>query len=81
MTEDEMDGWHHPSNGLNGHEFEKTLGDGEGRNSGKFYIKEPCLTFCKVAVFSEYVTQTPCVAPFNEILLSQLLNCGVGEDS
>ena len=27
MTEDEMVGWHHR---LNGHEFEQTLGDGEG---------------------------------------------------
>ena len=27
MTEDEMIGWHH---WLNGHEFEQTLGDGEG---------------------------------------------------
>ena len=30
MTEDEMDGWHHS---LNGHEFEQTLGDGEGLGS------------------------------------------------
>ena len=29
-TEDEMVGWHH---WLNGHEFEKTLGDGEGQGS------------------------------------------------
>ena len=28
MTEDEMVGWHHR---LNGHEFEETLGDGEGQ--------------------------------------------------
>ena len=28
MTEDEMVGWHHR---LNGHEFEQTPGDGEGR--------------------------------------------------
>ena len=28
MTEGEMVGWHH---GLNGHEFEQTLGDGEGQ--------------------------------------------------
>ena len=27
-TEDEMIGWHHQ---LNGHEFEQTLGDGEGQ--------------------------------------------------
>ena len=27
-TEDEMVGWHHR---LNGHEFEQTLGDGEGQ--------------------------------------------------
>ena len=29
-TEDEMVVWHH---GLNGHEFEQTLGDGEGQGS------------------------------------------------
>ena len=27
MTEDEMEGWHHR---LNGHEFEQTLGVGDG---------------------------------------------------
>ena len=30
MTEDEMVWWHHQ---LNGHEFEQTLGDGEGQGS------------------------------------------------
>ena len=30
MTEDEMVGWHHQ---LNGHEFEKTLGDSIGQGS------------------------------------------------
>ena len=30
MTEDEMVRWHH---GLNGHEFEQTLGDSEGQGS------------------------------------------------
>ena len=30
MLEDEMVGWHHR---LNGHEFEQTLGDGEGHGS------------------------------------------------
>ena len=30
MTEDETVGWHHR---LNGHEFEQTLGDGEGQGS------------------------------------------------
>ena len=30
MTEDEIVGWHYQ---LNGHEFEKTLGDGEGQGS------------------------------------------------
>ena len=30
MTEDEMIGWHHP---LSGHEYEQTLGDGEGQGS------------------------------------------------
>ena len=32
MTEDEMVGWHHR---LNGHEFEQTPGDSEGRGSLK----------------------------------------------
>ena len=30
MTEDEMIGWHHQ---VHGHEFEKSLGDGEGQGS------------------------------------------------
>ena len=30
MVEDEMVGWHHQ---LNGHEFEQTLGDGEGQGN------------------------------------------------
>ena len=30
MTENEMVGWHH---GLNGHEFEQALGDGDGQGS------------------------------------------------
>ena len=30
MTDDEIIGWHHR---LNGHEFEQTLGDGEGKGS------------------------------------------------
>ena len=30
MTEDEMVGWHQ---GLTGHEFEQTLGDGEGQGN------------------------------------------------
>ena len=30
MTEDEMVGWHHR---LDGHEFEKALGDGDGEGS------------------------------------------------
>ena len=33
MTEDEVVGWHHQ---LNGHEFEQTLGDGEGHGSLAF---------------------------------------------
>ena len=31
IIEDEMVEWHHRLNGLNGHEFEKTLGDSEGQ--------------------------------------------------
>ena len=30
MTEDEMVGWHHQHNG---HEYEQTLGDGEGQEN------------------------------------------------
>ena len=30
MTDDKMVGWHHQ---LNGHEFEQSLGDGEGQGS------------------------------------------------
>ena len=30
MTKDKIVGWHHR---LNGHEFEQTLGDGEGQGS------------------------------------------------
>ena len=30
MTEDEMVGWHHP---VDGHEFEQTLGVGDGQGS------------------------------------------------
>ena len=33
MTEDEMVGWHHQLSELHGHEFEQTLGDGEGPGS------------------------------------------------
>ena len=34
MTEDELDGWHHR---LNGNVFERTPGDGEGRESRACY--------------------------------------------
>ena len=37
MAENEMVGWHHQ---LNGHEFEQTLGDGEGQGSLACY--NPC---------------------------------------
>ena len=37
MTEDEMVGWHHR---LNGHEFEKAPGDGEGQ--GSLVCCSPC---------------------------------------
>ena len=37
-TEDEMVGWHHQ---LNGREFEKTLGDGEGQ--GSLECCRPCI--------------------------------------
>ena len=33
MTEDEMVGWHHP---LDGHEFEQSLGVGEGQGGLAF---------------------------------------------
>ena len=35
MTEDEMFGWHHR---LSGHEFEQTLGDGEGQGRLQCFI-------------------------------------------
>ena len=37
MTEDEMAEWHHR---VNGHEFEQTLGDGEGQ--GNLACCSPC---------------------------------------
>jgi len=37
MTEDEMVGWHHQ---LNGHEFEQTLGVGDGQGSLAWGRKE-----------------------------------------
>ena len=39
MTEDEMIGWHHR---LNAHEFEQTLGDGEGQGSLVCYSPRGC---------------------------------------
>ena len=45
VTEDEMVGWHHQ---LNGHEFEQTLGEGEGQGSlmccSSWGHKEPEMT-------------------------------------
>ena len=39
MTEDEMVGWHHE---LNGHEFEKTLGDsGDSEGQGSLVCCSP----------------------------------------
>ena len=37
MKEDEMFGWHHQ---LNGHEFEQTLGVGDGQGSLAWGLKE-----------------------------------------
>ena len=39
MTEDEMVGWHHR---LNGHEFEKALGVGEGQGGLASCIPHDC---------------------------------------
>ena len=39
MTEDEMAGWHHQ---LNGHEFEQTLGVGDGQGSLACYSQRGC---------------------------------------
>ena len=39
MTEDKMVGWHQS---LNGHEFEQTLGDGEGQGSLACYSPRGC---------------------------------------
>ena len=38
MTEDEMVGWHH---GLDGHEFEQALGEGEGEGPGSLECCSP----------------------------------------
>ena len=38
-TEDEMVGWHHR---LNGHEFERALGDGEGQGSLTCFSTRGC---------------------------------------
>ena len=47
MTEDEMVGWHHQ---LNGHEFEQTLGDGEGRGrTGKPGVLQSQTVGCDLA--------------------------------
>ena len=40
MTEDEMVGWHHQLNGLNGHEFEQVPGVGDGQ--GSLVCCSPC---------------------------------------
>ena len=57
MTEDEMVGWHHL---LNGHGFEKTLGDSEGQGSlvcsAHGVTKSPW--GCKKSDVSEKLTQT-----------------------
>ena len=37
VAEDEMVGWHHR---LNGHEFEQTLGDGDGQGSKESDVTE-----------------------------------------
>ena len=37
VHQDEMVEWHHP---LNGHEFEQTLGDGEGQKPGILQSKD-----------------------------------------
>ena len=39
MTEDKMVGWHHR---LDGHEFDQTLGDGEGQGSLACYSPWSC---------------------------------------
>ena len=48
MAGNEMVEWHHRLNGLNGHEFEKTLGDSEGRGGlaccSPWGRKEPDMT-------------------------------------
>ena len=64
MTEDEMVGWRH---WLNGHEFERTLGDGEGQGTleQQMYLWEPgdlpvlflyrLLTMLSILVFLIYL--------------------------
>ena len=69
MTEDEMVGWHHQ---LHGHEFEQTLGDGEGQGSlvsaGRWGRKESDTTdqqqvkdFLGPSDCSKNISKTVCV--------------------
>jgi len=68
MTEDEMVAWHHR---LNGHEFEQTLGNGEGQGS---------LTILQwAAIFSSRGSSQPrdgtrtfCIGRRNSLPLSHL---------
>ena len=43
VTEDEMDGWHHR---LNGHEFEQTQEDSEGKESLLCCSSWGCMNCC-----------------------------------
>ena len=50
-TEDEMVGWHHQ---LSGHEFEQTLGDGEGQGSLACYSPWVCKESNKTALNNSF---------------------------
>ena len=61
VTEDEMVGWHHR---LNGHEFEQTLGDGEGQGSLSFLSPWSC----KESDMTEWLSNNK-----NEIVVNKVL--------
>ena len=53
MEEDEMVGWHH---WLNGHEFEQTLGDGEGQ--GAWHAAVHCIAKSQTRLSNQTTTKT-----------------------
>ena len=69
LTEDEMVGWHHL---LNGHKFERALGDGEGQ--GSLVCCSPW--GCKESDMTEQLNTTTCVTSYFLLChYSQCLMC------